>query len=429
MQHICLLGVSFTTGNRGVSALASSIVKIATDLSGSLPVKLVVPGRSDRETRVNIGEDFVTVSEIHYRRDPRGGLSRNIFVIVMLALLHRLLPVPRIRNAIVRANPVLQALSDAIVVGDAFAGDSFSDIYGLGRLFTQSLPRLALRLLGKRYTLLPQTYGPYETRLGRFIARRIIRGATTVLIRSVDSTPVSRLFRKSPSKTVYCPDVAFMLPAKAVSSVAGVGWDWEAGPPIIGVNVSGLLYNGGYNRQNMFGLKLDYPDFASRLVRELLATRVRVLLIPHTYTLDNLDHVENDLGASIKLSELISVTSDKLSIVSGDYDQHEIKGVISRCSGFVGSRMHSCIASLSQGIPAVGVAYSHKFQDVFHALGVSGLVVDARSTDTTSAVERVLSEIESRERWRTVLSTAAPAAREVIISRLRPVFAFTTDGL
>jgi hypothetical protein len=35
----------------------------------------------------------------------------------------------------------------------------------------------------------------------------------------------------------------------------------------VGLNVSGLLFMGGYNLDNMFGLKSDYPDLMRALIR------------------------------------------------------------------------------------------------------------------------------------------------------------------
>ena len=46
------------------------------------------------------------------------------------------------------------------------------------------------------------------------------------------------------------------------------------------------------------------------------------------------------------------------------------KAVIGQCDFFIGSRMHACIAALSQGVPCVGVAYSMKFAGVFDTVGM-----------------------------------------------------------
>jgi polysaccharide pyruvyl transferase WcaK-like protein len=105
-------------------------------------------------------------------------------------------------------------------------------------------------------------------------------------------------------------------------------------------------------------------------------------------------------------------------IVTREYDQHEIKGVIGQCDFFIGSRMHSCIAALSQGVPCVAVAYSRKFAGVFESVGMESWVVDAREATNEEAVARILDLYRQRASVRAGLLRRAEEAR----GRLREVF-------
>src|SRR5205807_8084848 len=74
-------------------------------------------------------------------------------------------------------------------------------------------------------------------------------------------------------------------------------------PCLIGLNVNGLMYNGGYTRANMFGLLLDYPLFLRHLVGDLLADpRVSILLVPHTFA----ENLESDPNASRDLLQRLA---------------------------------------------------------------------------------------------------------------------------
>ena len=108
----------------------------------------------------------------------------------------------------------------------------------------------------------------------------------------------------------------------------------------------------------------------------------------------------------------------RVRIVTGEYDSHEIKGVIGQCDFFIGSRMHACIAALSQGVPCVGVAYSMKFAGVFETVGMQEWVVDGRSVATDAAVARVLELYRDCEAVRSGLKVQAQVARE----RLAEIF-------
>lgn len=58
--------------------------------------------------------------------------------------------------------------------------------------------------------------------------------------------------------------------------------DFRGDLPLVGLNVSSLLYMGGYSRDNMFQLREDFPRLIDAIV-EFIAEQLhaRVLLIPH----------------------------------------------------------------------------------------------------------------------------------------------------
>jgi polysaccharide pyruvyl transferase WcaK-like protein len=214
------------------------------------------------------------------------------------------------------------------------------------------------------------------------------------------------------------PDVAFALEARIparletdppLASGQNPASDMEPRP--IGLNVNGLMYNGGYTRANMFGLTLDYGAMLPRLVETLLQHHPGELwLIPHTYGPP--ESVESDPAACRKVRDALPpAVRNRVRIVTGEYDCHEIKGVIGLCCFFVGSRMHACIAALSQGVPAVGIAYSRKFQGVFETLGMGKWVVDGRTTSGQEAVEQVLRLYWRQDEVRRALAERAKEAR------------------
>jgi polysaccharide pyruvyl transferase WcaK-like protein len=116
-----------------------------------------------------------------------------------------------------------------------------------------------------------------------------------------------------------------------------------------------------------------------------------ILLVPHVAPLgDNGGEVENDLLACLETHERLSREyPGRIFVARGRYDHTQVKYIIGKCDFFVGTRMHSCIAALSQGIPAVGLAYSKKFAGVFETVEVKDLVVDMRSVATEEAVAAV----------------------------------------
>src|SRR5690606_28626069 len=142
---------------------------------------------------------------------------------------------------------------------DIGAGDSFADIYGRGRLLRLFMMKYMAHLAGRPLVLAPQTYGPFGRPLSRFLAARSIRRAAIVATRDRLSTDCARdLGYRGP--VIEASDVALRLPYDTPAPRPA------GGPVRVGLNVSGLLMAGGYDRGNMFGLRMDYPA----LVREIV---------------------------------------------------------------------------------------------------------------------------------------------------------------
>ena len=178
------------------------------------------------------------------------------------------------------------------------------------------------------------------------------------------------------------------------------------------------MYFGGYTGRNEFGLKLDYRSFVTQFIIRLLEEHTgELLMVPHTFAVAGDPESDNDASRQVRDS-LPKELRSRIRIVTGDYDAHELKGVIGTCDFFIGSRMHSCIAALSQGVPCVGVAYSMKFQGVFESVGMEDWVVDGREVDEEMAVRRVMELYRMRDEIRGELAANAEAAR----ARLKEVF-------
>jgi polysaccharide pyruvyl transferase WcaK-like protein len=215
----------------------------------------------------------------------------------------------------------------------------------------------------------------------------------------------------------FCPDVAFMLDSIKPGFIdIQPPLPARPGPPIIGININGLMYNGGYTRSNMFGLKFDYKAFVAQLLLQLLEkTEAHILVIPHTF--GPAGNVNSDPDASRDaLSTIPEAGKNRVHLLVQQHNQSSMKGIISLCDFFIGSRMHACIAALSQGIPTIGIAYSRKFFGVFDSIGSGHTVIDARTTDEEAALRQIFSDYENRLEIGADAKAKVKDAQETILS-------------
>jgi colanic acid/amylovoran biosynthesis protein len=139
----------------------------------------------------------------------------------------------------------------------------------------------------------------------------------------------------------------------------------------------------------------------------------RVVLVPHVY--GNVSDPESDPAACQAVFDGLSKCyPDKLFRLVEEYDHHQIKYLIGKCDFFLGSRMHACIAALSQGVPAVGLAYSRKFQGVLGSIGAGNSVIDLRNCQAPEILERVRTLFENRAATRRTLEERLPEVRDSV---------------
>jgi polysaccharide pyruvyl transferase WcaK-like protein len=408
MYKVCLLGASFDTGNMGVSALAASFFTIVKTLNDDAELFLLAWRSAPGFHELEIAGRMCRVNIVNCRMSPRSDLQQHVFWILFLALVFHCMPFDRLRRRILDANRWLRTVHEAGFIGSIHGGDSFSDIYGLKRLVYGVLPDLCVQLMGKSLVLLPQTYGPYRSRAAKWLARQVMRRSGVILSRDTASlATVREIFGRgfASKHAAFCPDVAFMLPAlipdrPRIEPPLPAGKDF----PLIGINVSGLLYNGGYSRDNMFGLKLDYRQLLKMLVRRFMETTpAHVLLVPHTFAPSG--DVESDPDACAAIQEQASADfPGRVHRIATEYSPAELKGLMSRCDFFVGSRMHACIGALSQGIPTAGIAYSKKFAGVFESVREGALVVDACAVDPDTALSAIMRHFAERHKFKEQLA-------------------------
>ena len=418
---VSLMGATFDTGNLGVSALASGAIAAIRHGLPQARIFLLDYGAQPVVWTDPVGGEPVSVELCNLRFSRRAWLPNHIARLLFLALLIRMVPGRARRNRLARRSAWLRRIAAADFHLSLAGGDSFSDSYGLRRLCYMALPQVLVLLLERPLVLLPQTYGPFRTRTARVIARWILRRASLVYSRDREGLTVIRglLGHRGP-EPLLAHDLGFALeplpPRPAVTRRLGT---FRQGGPLVGCNVSGLLHIGGYSGANMFGLKSDYRQLMGALLDRFIAGHgARVLLIPHVH--GEGENSESDLAACRQIARQFQPRyPGLLDTIDETFDHHETKHLIGGCDFFVGSRMHACIAALSQFVPTVGLAYSRKFAGVMEAAGAGAVVVDLRALGLAEVVARVDAAWDGRAEMRRQLLERIPAIQQSVSGLLR----------
>jgi colanic acid/amylovoran biosynthesis protein len=420
---VLLLGATLDSDNRGIGALAMGALSILKHRYDACEIRFVDYGYVSTTKVVRINGKSVSIPLLNLRFSKKVWLRNNIVWLLMLALVLRL-PGKDLKAKILAGNPWLRQLEQADVAVAVSGGDSFSDIYGMGRFLYMALPQLLLILLRKPLILLPQTIGPMRSPLARRTAKYIIDHAQMSYSRDIDGVSGTiRLLGLNQGKTKvgFGYDMGFILEPRQPSGLDASLLQQFAAPsrPLVGVNISGLLCMGGYTRSNMFALKCDYEELVERLLVFLIESkRANVLLVPHVFG----TAAESDVPAIEAIfAQLKDRFPGQLARVTETLDQSEVKYVIGQCDMFIGSRMHACIAALSQGVPAVSIAYSQKFVGVLASVGVGHWVADPRHLTIEDILKMVDQAFTERQGIRSQLMKTMPEVKSKVLNIMAAV--------
>jgi len=355
---IGLLWHSLSSDNLGVGALTESQIAIihSAALRADVNVRFIVFGTSGSRIGLNMTPDVTIGDRLSIKRILLG-----------------------------RSRYIKQVKSCDLIF-DIGEGDSFTDIYGLERFHYQAGTKALVLALGKPLILSPQTIGPFERSWTAIVAGWLMKRAQRVYVRDVLSK--GYLAQLGVGENAYeATDVAFRLPYTPLAFPA-------TEKVRVGLNVSGLLYAGGYSEDNQFGLTVDYRHM-TELLLEYFTSRNDCELHLVGHVLSERADIEDDYSVLLELANRYPnvIVAEKFQTPSA------AKSYIAAMDYFAGARMHACIAAFSSGVPVTPIAYSRKFAGLFSTLGYE-CVADCKSLNTDAAVAMVIGGYENRDQLR-----------------------------
>ncbi|MBN1795979.1 MAG: polysaccharide pyruvyl transferase family protein [Sedimentisphaerales bacterium] len=419
---VCMLGASFETGNLGVSALAESSIKCILNRWPDAQITLLEGATDSNSFSLSISGGDIKMNVFTIR------FCKNIFVrhhflkLAFYALLAKLSLSKKFREKIISKDQCLKHISESDYVIDINAGDSFSDLYGKRRFLLGFLRKWLVLIMGKKLVFLPQTYGPFRSAITAFLAKWLVKHSAAAYAR--DKAGFNYLTEllganENGHKVRLLPDIAFILDAHRPDNLER---DFPAllktdNRPVVGLNISGLLYRGGYNESNMFGLRADYKKLVEGIIKLLVEDcRAQIILVPHVFPPPRFE-IESDLSACMDLCRSIDKKYLKnIFLVRKRYSHNEMKYIIGRCDFFVGARMHSCIAAISQSIPTIGLAYSDKFSGIFENVGLEENVIEMRSAANDEILRKIKEGFNSRDEISEKLKVTIPKIKKDVLS-------------
>lgn len=288
------------------------------------------------------------------------------------------------------------------------------------RLVIRVLPLLAAQKIDVPTVLVGAQIGPFETRLGRWLSRRVAAKAAAVFPR--DHTSASALQGlDTQGRSILLPDSALALTV----SKAGVGdlWDrrgLDCDVPTLALVISSALPA----NQRLEAHVALFAHLATGLVESGVVRQVIVVL-----QTDEDREISRDLAHKLEL--------DPRFFIDDDLDPDQLSNLYGTCRMVVSSRLHAVLLSMLAGVPAISLAPEVTFKEraVLELLGLESLWIP--STTVPDRALEICLQIASRDQsHRGAVETAVSAARaqwdqvphelRKIVQERRPIYTAAT---
>jgi colanic acid/amylovoran biosynthesis protein len=218
--------------------------------------------------------------------------------------------------------------------------------------------------------LLPQSFGPFLTLSTRTAFRKIMSNSSLVFARDHQSYDYALELFEGDGKLSIAPDITLFYPGAAPANVeATADTHYACVVPNIRILDKG---------KTPWGER--YYSCLHSIIKELLHRGLQVRVVVH-------DSTGEDLQISSRLCEESS--SPGVSLVQEE-NPVALKHIISQSFLVAGSRYHSLVAALSQGVPALAIGWSHKYDMLFREFGLGNFVFSSPETPLPEVLQRVI---------------------------------------
>lgn len=244
----------------------------------------------------------------------------------------------------------------------------------------------------------PQSIGPFRHRLTRTVAKKVLSGAAGVAVREEISLAQARDLGVPECRLRLFPDLA-LFEDDADEHQADSLLRQLCGPEppkLAGTTVMPWSFPGSRDPSAEFERYIGKVETTARMLFQ--RTGIKTLL---------LRQIRDDRGftGDRELVQRVAARTKDCAVPCPEYlEPPVLRGVIARCGAFWGSRMHSNIFAVTQGVPVVTIAYQHKAEGIMRMLGLGDYVVSISDFQPSDLVDLITRAIARRRELREMVS-------------------------
>jgi len=403
-MNILIIGGTIFARNRGVAAITRGCIDCIRNNFQSPRITLLhtfvesyYPIKTTIVENIRVLLDVKKKSYIYLLMD----MVIHIFITIVWRMFRSLC----INMRSLLYDELLKEYEKADVVINLSYGDMFAykkDFYSK-LLFVNLAYWCTLAILFKKTLVFyPQSIGPFNSKLSRFLARFILSQCKIVAVREKISKDYL-IKMKINAPLCLVPDLSFIL------------------NPVSDQRVSEIILKEGIKiHRPLIGIALRdnlYPHLneISKVINYLILNMdASIIFIPHFSSLDTSYYYYDPRFIARKLLEKID-SKEQITVIQGEYSVEELRGLIGKCDLFIGAYMHANISALSMCVPTIAISYSHKTHGIMDSVGLSESMLDVNELTATNLINKIEKMYNNIHEYREYLKRRIPIIREAVL--------------
>jgi colanic acid/amylovoran biosynthesis protein len=269
-------------------------------------------------------------------------------------------------------NQNIEQIQTSDIILSAGGGYLYSSRKGpLGVGFINALYHIWLATkLKKKIILFPQSVGPLNYFLDRFILKKVFNRVDYFYSREHITT---HLLKNSKVKMEQLPDVAFSLEPSATSFIDE---KINTSQDVLKIGITVLDWRFAHKNSTLEDIDMYLFKIANALntFKTETSKKIKVYIFPQV----TVDKKDGDVIPSKILLDKIKYDVE-IFYLDKIEDPKELIYLYSKMDLFIGSRMHSAIFSLVGNVPSIALAYQPKTTGTFDLVNLNDFVLDIKS--------------------------------------------------
>lgn len=245
-------------------------------------------------------------------------------------------------------NVVLDSEIDAVLDASGFA---YSDQWGAASSRFLARWSRQWKRQGKKVILLPQAFGPFEMPEVRGAFTRALDYVDLLFARDEVSYGYLMDLGKNSEKIRLAPDFTI-----GVRGTLPAGWTMDG-------RLVGIVPNSRMLDKTRDFDKDEYLALLGRVIVRASEAGCQPIILVH-------DEGDGELARGLQQAVGVPVP------IVYEPDPVFLKGIIGSCYALVGSRYHALVSALTQGVPVLAMAWSHKYQLLFDEFNCPASIVE-----------------------------------------------------